>query len=196
MMIFKMEENIMTKKILALILVLALSLTFLVACGKDEEEILTDSSSDTNSQITDSSSTDDSTVVDESAPEEGSLEYMMADIYAGVDAPINALANNVITAENSMYMLGLENLDDVEEAIVSESMIGSIAHSVGLVRVKEGSDVEAVKAEMAAGIDPQKWICVGVEPELVIVESVGNIILLVLDTENGQAFLDGFNALA
>lgn len=65
-----------------------------------------------------------------------------------------------------------------EQVIISEPFNTSIPHSVVLIKLAEGEDVEAVKAEIKLNADPRKWICV--EAEMVVVESIGNVVLLVM----------------
>ena len=78
-----------------------------------------------------------------------------------------------ITDENAQYFLGLENLNGIDEALASDAVMRPVAHSVCLVRVSDGGDVEAIKEEIRAKVNPAKWICVGVSREDVIVESRG-----------------------
>lgn len=127
--------------------------------------------------------------------EKNSLEGIMERIYAGVETQMPKTMNTVITDESAGYFLGLENLDGIEEALASESMIGSQAHSVCLVRVKDGEDVEKIKEAIRTQVNPRKWICVGVDPEDVIVENRGNLILLVLDQFAPKEILASFQAL-
>lgn len=127
--------------------------------------------------------------------DKNSLEGIMERINDGVEEQIPMVANITITDENAEYYLGLKNLDGIEEALASEAMIGSIAHSVCLVRAAEGTDVEALKEEIRTSVNPRKWICVGVERDEVIVENRGNLILMVIDQTNPQAYLDSFMAL-
>ena len=58
--------------------------------------------------------------------------------------------------------LGLkeEDIAAVKDAAVTESMIGSQAYSLVVVRVAEGADANALAAKMKEGINPRKWICV------------------------------------
>jgi len=126
--------------------------------------------------------------------EKYSLEGIMERIYKGVDAEYPMVGNFEITSENSAYYLGIENME-FEEAIASEALMGSQAHSVCLVRVKEGSDVEAIKEEIRTKVDPRKWICVGVERKDVIVVNQDNLILLVIDQFAPQALRDSFLSL-
>lgn len=127
--------------------------------------------------------------------DKNSLEGIMERINDGVEEQIPMVANITITDENAEYYLGLKNLDGIEEALASETMIGSIAHSVCLVRASEGTDVEALKEEIRTSVNPRKWICVGVDRDEVIVENRDNLILMVIDQTNPQAYLDSFMAL-
>lgn len=68
-----------------------------------------------------------------------------------------------------------------EQVIISEPFNTSIPHSVVLIKLAEGEDVEAVKEEIKANAEPRKWICV--EADTVIVESIGDVILLVMTSE-------------
>ena len=78
--------------------------------------------------------------------------------------------------------------------VMSEPMMSSIAHSVCLMRVAEGTDVEATRAAIEANMNPRKWLCVEAEKSCVIAN--GNTILLVMCAEaNYQTIVDNFNAL-
>lgn len=78
--------------------------------------------------------------------------------------------------------------------VMSEPMMSSIAHSVCLLRVAEGTDVEATRAAIEANMNPRKWLCVEAEKSGVIAN--GNTILLVMCAEaNYQTIVDNFNAL-
>ena len=78
--------------------------------------------------------------------------------------------------------------------VMSEPMMSSIAHSVCLLRVAEGIDVEATRAAIEANMNPRKWLCVEAEKSGVIAN--GNTILLVMCAEaNYQTIVDNFNAL-
>lgn len=128
--------------------------------------------------------------------EKDSLEGIIDRIYKGVEGFESAsLAKTRVDSENVQFFLGLENLDEVEEAIASEPMISSVAHSVCLVRAKEGVDVEALKEKIRTSVDPRKWICVGVDREEIVMANIGNLILMVIDGEKPQEFADSFMAL-
>ena len=95
-----------------------------------------------------------------------------------------------ITDETAEYYLGLKDLSQVEEAVASEAAIGSMPHSVCLVRAKDGVDVEALKEEIRTSVNPRKWICVGVEREDIVMASQGNLILMVINPDIPQQIAD------
>lgn len=129
---------------------------------------------------------------------EGSLEELMTKIYENIpsDQRPMMLANTEVNEENVEYYLGTKGLE-YKEALASESGVGSIAHSVVLLRTKDNADVEAIKDKIKENINPRKWICVGVEKEDVIVENKGNLIILILveDEVNREKLIDSFNNL-
>lgn len=67
------------------------------------------------------------------------------------------------------------------EAYISEPMMGSFAHSVVLVRLPEGQNANDFASKVKANADPRKWICV--EAEAVKVSTKGNLVLLVMSSE-------------
>ena len=112
---------------------------------------------------------------------EGSLEDLMAGVYEDIpeDERPMMLTNIEVNEDNIEYYLGTDDIQ-YEEALASESGVGSIAHSVVLVRVKDDADVESIKSKIKENVDPRKWICVGVEEDDVIVKNRGNLIILIM----------------
>lgn len=128
---------------------------------------------------------------------ESSVMEIYGKLYAGLeDGPVlNALWAMPFDAESAGYYIGAEGLDIVE-GYACEPMMSSVAHSVCLVRLAEGSDIEAAKAAIRENVNPNKWLCVGVDPENIRVENIGNLILLVMDDINCQQIADSFLSLA
>lgn len=129
---------------------------------------------------------------------EGTLEELMTKVYADIpdeEKPM-MLMNTEVNEENIEYYLGSKDIL-YEEALASESGVGSIAHSVVLVRAKENADIEKIKTEIKEKINPRKWICVGVEAEDVIVKNKGNLIILILveDANTRSKLEKGFDNL-
>lgn len=126
---------------------------------------------------------------------EGSLTDIMAKVYEGTEDTSPMVAQTEVTSENLSYYLGVETLD-FKEALASEAMINAIAHSVVLVRVNDGVDIEKTKTEIKEKVNPRKWICVGVEDENVIVDSIGDLIILIMDNENSDKLHKNFQNLS
>jgi hypothetical protein len=132
---------------------------------------------------------------------EGSLEDNLKKIYdtAKVDDNFkeyikSGLQNEKVTAERVEYFLGKSDLEFVE-ALASEPVMQPGAYSLVLVRVKEGTDVEKVKKDIKENVNPMKWICVGVKEENIVVDSIGDVIFLVMSDDQAKPLHDAFLAL-
>lgn len=155
-------------KRLSLLLVVCVGLFCLTGCGEKEKNV------------------------------EGTLEEIMTSVYVDLkdEQKPMGLMNMEVNEENVEYFLGTSDIE-YQEALASESAVGSIAHSVVLVRTKENANVESIKKTIKESINPRKWICVGVEKDDVIVESKGNLIILILveDQTARETLQKGFNNL-
>lgn len=111
-----------------------------------------------------------------------SLDEIMNRLYEGIpEEELPAMKEYIqVNADNEYWYLGTEGLE-FEEALAVEPMIGSIAHSVVLVKVADGTDVQEVENQIKDNIDTRKWVCVGIEKDQLIITHRGNIILVVID---------------
>lgn len=111
---------------------------------------------------------------------EGDLSFLMSKLYAGIadDKKPSMLQNTAINEQNLEWYLGSKDIEIVE-GLASESMIGSIPHSVVLFRTN--ADVNKVKKQVLSTINPRKWVCVGVEKNEVVVENIGDLIIVIID---------------
>ena len=109
----------------------------------------------------------------------GTLPEIMKKLYAGIsqeNLPM-ALGNIKLHEENDEYYLGTTEIK-YKEALASESMAGSVAHSVVLLRVEDANaTVEALKANA----NPRKWVCV--EASNFTVKSKGDLVILIMSNE-------------
>lgn len=117
---------------------------------------------------------------------DGELEDIMDRLYNGIseeELPM-MLQNTELTEENIENYIGTKDIK-WSEAIVSESMVGSIAHSVVLIRMSEDAtekDIEEAKEKIKENANPSKWVCVTAEKVEVL--SKGDLILLVMSDES------------
>ena len=130
---------------------------------------------------------------------EGTLEEIMTKVYANYNDSLAEderpmLSNMVVDKENVEGFLGTADIE-FEEALASEPMMSSIAHSVVLVRVSEDADVETTMQKIKENVNPRKWLCVGVEEDQVIVKNKGNLIILIMVAENSDKIEAGFDSL-
>lgn len=129
---------------------------------------------------------------------EGTLEEIMTKVYEKLpeDNRPMMLGNIEVNEENIEYYLGSSDIE-YTEALASESGIGSIAHSVVLVRAKDGADIEKIKTTIKEKVDPRKWLCVGVEREDLIVKNKGNLVILIMveDEATRTTLEEGFDNL-
>ena len=120
---------------------------------------------------------------------EGTLEEIMEKVYGGIpeeNLPM-MLMNMEVTAETAEYYLGTADIE-FKEALVSESGVGSIAHSVVLVRLNDASKAEETVTKIKENANPRKWICV--EASNVIVKSKGDLVILIMSNEELAPRLD------
>ena len=114
---------------------------------------------------------------------EGTLEEIMTKIYAGIseDELPMMLGNIEVTSDNIENYVGTSDID-FKEAIASESAVGSIAHSVVLIRLNDASKANETVKKIEENANPMKWICVGASD--VIVKSKGDLVILIMSNED------------
>ena len=128
---------------------------------------------------------------------EGEVSDLMTKLYTEeMNANLPSLQQTVVDASNKdmvKYLIGTSDYA-FDSAVVSEPLIGSVAHSVALIRVSEGTDIEAFKKAIEENIDPRKWICVTAEK--VIVDNIGDLIILIMANEaDAKTLHDNFKGL-
>lgn len=128
---------------------------------------------------------------------EGKLTDLLDKINSDLPEEVKTrLFSTEITQENAQQFLGSDKIE-YKEAFASENMVGSIAHSVILLRAKEDSNIEDLKQEIKNSINPRKWICVGVEDEDVIIKNRGDLVIVIIveNEENRISIEKGFDNL-
>lgn len=124
---------------------------------------------------------------------EGTLPEIMEKLYAGIpeeELPM-MVENTELNSENFEYYA----FADVKykEAIASESMTGSIAHSVVLIRLEDANDAEQAVKDIKEKADPRKWICV--EAENTYVLSKGDLVVLIMSNDIAPKIKENFENL-
>lgn len=180
------------RKTISLLLSALLLLGLLAGCGKD--------AGNGNNQ---GALPDTGGVEDAASPLEGkSLSAIVDLIYQEKDVGLQVSTEGVdlSNAESLQYYTGLTDAGKIQEAVVSESLIGSQAYSLVLVRVKEQGDAEAVAQDMKSGVNPAKWICV--QADDMKVAGKGDVVLLIMvesalaDAVTADQIVNAFSAVA
>lgn len=155
------------KKVVYFFCALAICLA-LVGCGKKEEN-------ETEKNI------------------EGTLPEIMEKLYNGIpeDEMPMMVRNTELNDENFKYFA----FADVKykEAIASESMTGSIPHSVVLIRLEDKKDADKAVEEIKKNANPRKWLCV--EAENTFVLSKGDLVVLIMSNELAPKIKENFENL-
>ena len=164
------------KKILTLLMVMALIMTGFTACGSGNEG-------------------------EAGGNAAGSVEGTPAEIiekiyeqYPVADLPLGTIEIDLADADAVKMFTGLDSADKIDSAAASESMMGAQAYSLVVVRVKDAADAASVAEEMMNGIDQRKWICV--EADDLMVTACGDVVMLIMvgsDTGmTAQSYVDAF----
>ena len=164
------------KKFISVILMAALALSLFAACGKtDDAPKGADLSGETVEALVNK--------IYESKMPEFALMTMPVDL---------------ADAEMVAWQTGVSDPTLLKEAVISESMMGSQAYSLVMVRVNDAAKAEEVAQMMLDNIDPVKWICVqAVDIDAAI---YGDLVLFVMiDSQFGLPaadFIGAFKTIA
>ena len=128
---------------------------------------------------------------------EGTLPEIMEKLYDGIkEDEMPMMTENVeITDEmlKGYFNEGSNVKIDYKEVIASESMVGSMAHTVVLFRLNDASDAEKVVKDIEKNANPRKWICV--EAEHTYVLSKGDLVVLIMSNDLAPRIKDNFENL-
>lgn len=121
-----------------------------------------------------------------------SLKSIYDKFMSNVDAEFPSLVESPVDKDNFEYYFGIKKTNDITSTFVSEPMMGAIPFGISMAKVADGADASAIAAQMKAGVDPRRWVCV--TASFVEVAVKGNVIILVLDDDSarGTAIINAF----
>lgn len=124
---------------------------------------------------------------------EGSLEDIMTKLYAGIgEDEMPMMVENISLGDENFINFAFAEVD-YKEAIASESMVGSVAHSVVLIRLKDSKDADKVVKEIDEKADTRKWVCVEAENKYVL--SKGDLVVLIMSNDLAPKIKENFENL-
>lgn len=199
------------KKILALILVLAMIAVMAVGCGNGSgsTEPTKNTENTQNTEGTEPEGTEPEGTEPEQtdAPTEGSDSALSGDLLEIIgkiyeEQPVDYMLENITldltdTSDDAKWMVksfaGLEDVSDVSE-IATSAANGSTPYTLTLVRVKDAANAKAVAERMKEGVDPRKWVCVWTDTMLVA--GYGDVVILAMTNSehdvSAQQLVDAF----
>lgn len=104
------------------------------------------------------------------------LTTLMGKIIKGTESDMMVITEE-ISPDAFQSNLFIDYIDGAK-AVASNAMMGSIAHSICLLKVPDGTDAAKVADQINKNKDPRKWVCV--EAEKAVVLQKGNYILLAM----------------
>lgn len=159
-----MKRNLMTKtSLLALAMAAALSLA---ACGASSQSTTaTPAPTATPETSTAEDGVSDDMGVAEVAEPDSELSAMVGSIYEAYPVELMMMQTTAIDLKDETWLtyntgLSAEEAALVDAGVKSESMTGSQAYTLVLLRVKNAADAQTVADAMLDKMDPARWVCV------------------------------------
>lgn len=166
-----MKRNLMTKtSLLALAMAAAVSLA---ACGASSESATaTPAPTTTPEAATSEDGISDDMSVAEVAEPDSELSAMVDSIYEAYPVELMMMQTSAIDLNDEAWLtyntgLSAEQATLVDAGVKSESMTGSQAYTLVLLRVKDAADAQTIADGMLENMDPAKWVCVMADKERV-----------------------------
>ena len=166
-----MKRNLMTKtSLLALAMAAAVSLA---ACGASSESATaTPAPTATPEAATSEDGVSDDMGVAEVAEPDSELSAMVDSIYEAYPVELMMMQTTAIDLNDEAWLtyntgLNAEQAALVDAGVKSESMTGSQAYTLVLLRVKDAADAQTIADAMLENMDPAKWVCVMADKERV-----------------------------
>ena len=185
------------KKILVFLLTGVMVVGMTACGGKDNAN-----NTEVNTEIATEAVVDTEAVVeDDFVVEVSELEGVVNSIYenhAAIELMLGTIPVDVANMDDLTYNTGLQSADHLVEAVRSETMMGSQAYSLVLVKVDDAANAQAIADEMYDNIDQRKWICVEAGDKMVA--TCGDLVMLMMvDVEyaemvTAQSIVDAFQA--
>lgn len=158
-----MKRNLTKTSLLALAMAAAISLA---ACGASSQSaVATPAPTATPETSTaEEGMTEEATPAETPAPD-AELSAMVDSIYEAYPVELMMMQTTAIDLNDEAWLtyntgLSAEQADLVASGVKSESMTGSQAYTLVLLRLKDAADAQTVADTMLEKMDPARWVCV------------------------------------
>ena len=132
---------------------------------------------------------------------EGTPVELIEKLYAGHrEIPLSLITVEADLQDKDYvaYNLGLESVDRISTAALSETMMGQ-PYSLVMARVKNAADAEQLARELYEKIDTNKWICM--EADTKTAAYCGDVVMFFMvssefaEAATTESVMEAFNAL-
>lgn len=158
-----MKRNLTKTSLLALAMAAAISLA---ACGASSQSaVATPAPTATPETSTaEEGMTEEATPAETPAPD-AELSAMVDSIYKVYPVELMMMQTTAIDLNDEAWLtyntgLSAEQADLIASGVKSESMTGSQAYTLVLLRLKDAADAQTVADTMLEKMDPARWVCV------------------------------------
>ena len=153
------------KKLLVTLLAAVLLLS---SCGKTTED--TTAGENTDSAVTDTvpgDTAEGETVASPLTSADEVVSFLDSDVYSQCPADqlpmmLMSMPLDLSDMDGVTYHTGLTDTTGINDIIISESGVGSIAYSLVYLRT-DGTKTAEIQETLGSSINPRKWVCVGAE---------------------------------
>ncbi len=131
---------------------------------------------------------------------EEDLETLLEDIhnYEELDEEtqsfLEGLSVEEVSDDRTAFHLGTEAYD-YDRAIANVPELSMTPFELTLVRVSAGENIDVMVNGIKENIDPMKWGSIGVDPESIMVDNIGDVIVIIMSDEHMDALHEAFLAL-
>ncbi len=155
-------------KKLALVLSLVLLMGALAACGNEAPETTVPSTTTPVETTPVETTLPTESLPEEVLPELSETETLLNKMYENVtvELPLAVMPVDLADEFALTTYTGATSAEGMVEAAFSESMIGSQAYSVTLVKCADADTAAAVAQTMFDNIDTAKWVCVQADQKM------------------------------
>jgi len=131
---------------------------------------------------------------------EDSLEDILDNLYAYENLSEDALSFadglsvRAVTSDNAEFHLGSDRIR-YDEAISFVPAMSTTPFELTLIRTRGNQDPADLISDIEDNVDPQKWVSFGVDPSNVIVDNIGDVVILIMSDNFAHELHEAFLSL-
>lgn len=131
---------------------------------------------------------------------EADLESILADMYdyEGLEEETKNFLENLNTKdvedEKADFHMGSDDVK-YKRAIASVPSLSTTPFEVTLIRTSRNANIENEISKIEDHINPMKWLSFGVEPENVIIDNIGDVIIIIMSDNYAEELHEAFLSL-